>query len=345
MRALRRRPSHPLVPGTILSESLSRHIVRVTLLSKYVFPPSRPSLITSLLRLCDYLVPVANSPESLIRPSHLRFLFAISSESHGRDGDPDETPTRVQTDFRVTISFRRFLITSSHKSRERGNEGTRERGSTRARAHVRTHTRAHTLTNTHKRLRAKAHGGGGAESCIARIAARRHRAMRRSSRCLCVSRPSHPLVPGRTVRVIESPHRPDSQFVPLRLHSRSRPGHYLLRVTISSVSLLRPCEYLIRVAAEPLIRPSHHPFLFSVSPSVPALALPPPPPSSSLSLHARVCVCVCVLWRARQQKFLRSSLLRLPTDRQPALPPAGSCHSNPEQSRPPRSRSSRLRGE
>ena len=306
MRALRRRPSHcpcvscpshPVVPGTILSESLSRSFVQVTRSSKYVFRPSLQSLITSLLRLCDYLVRVANSPESLIRPSHLRFLFAISSESHGRDGDPDETPTRVQTDFRVTISFRRFLITSSHKSRERGNEGTRERGSTRARAHVRTHTRAHTLTNTHKRLRAKAHGGGGAESCIARIAARRHRAMRRSSRCLCVSRPSHPLVPGRTVRVIESPHRPDSQFVPLRLHSRSRPGHYLLRVTISSVSLLRPCEYLIRVAnsPEPLIRPSHHPFLFSFSPSEPALTLSPPlPPPPYICMSACAFACACI---------------------------------------------------
>ena len=207
----------------------------------------------------------------------------------------------MQTDFRATILFRRFLITSSHKSRElekeEGSEGARERGSTRARARTYAHTHAHTHLQTHSHipLRAGAREGGWRPRA-ASLTARRHLALRRPSRCLCVSRPSNPFVPGRTVRVIESPHRPDSQFVPLRLHSRSRPGHYLLRVTISSVSLLRPCEYLIRVAnsPEPLIRPSHHPFLLSFSPYGPALTLSPPlPPPPYICMSACACACAC----------------------------------------------------
>ena len=210
------------------------------------------------------------------------------------------TRTRHQPECRLTSeSPSRSGDFSSPARTNRGSEGTRERGSEGAHARARTYarTRAHTHLQTHTNACERKHmgGGEGAESCIARIAARRHRAMRRPSRCLCVSRPSHPFVPGRTVRVIESPHRPDSQFVPLRLHSRSRPGHYLLRVTISSVSLLRPCEYLIRVAnsPEPLIRPSHHPFLLSFSPYGPALTLSPLPPPPYICMSACACACAC----------------------------------------------------
>ena len=204
MRAQRRRPSHcpcvsrpshPLVPGAILSESLSRSVVQVTLSSKYVFRPSRPSLITSLLRLCDYLVPVANSPESLIRPSQPRFLFAISSESPSRpcirefspqecdsdvsmvrDNHPDEmvTRTRHRPECRLTSeSPSRSGDFSSPARTNRGSEtrrkGARERGIEGAREHARARARAHThiQTYSHKRLQAGARerkhaaGGGG----------------------------------------------------------------------------------------------------------------------------------------------------------------------------------------